>query len=119
MEAATAWWGRLSTQQKKELLAAVAERAWREEKLWVTVPDNPLMDPAYAHGVPLYTRGKRRRSLYGIVRPCPSLIAASPRAREEHALVRSAQEAKELQEARPEGRITHFDLPEHEQLSMY
>ncbi|MGW9203688.1 competence protein CoiA family protein [[Kitasatospora] papulosa] len=119
LEAATVWWGRLSTQQKEELLAAVTERAWREEKLWVTIPENPLMDPAYAYGVPLYTQGKRRRSLYGIVRPCPSLIAASPRAREEHALVRSAQEANELQEAGHEGRITHFDLPEHEQLTMY
>ncbi|MFD9543471.1 competence protein CoiA family protein [Streptomyces sp. NPDC060022] len=119
VEAATAWWGRLSTQQKKELLAAVTERAWREEKLWITVPDNPQMDPAYAYGVPLYTQGKRHRSLCGIVRPCPSLTAASSRAREEHALVRSAQEAKELQEAGHAGRITHFDLPEHEQLSMY
>ncbi|MGW6684920.1 competence protein CoiA family protein [[Kitasatospora] papulosa] len=119
VEAANAWWGRLSTQQKKELLAAVAERAWREEKLWITIPDNPLMDPAYAYGVPLYTQGKRRRSLYGVVRPCPSLMGASPRAREEHALVRSVQEARELQEAGHEGRITHFDLPEHEQLSMY
>ncbi len=85
LEAATVWWGRLSTQQKEELLAAVTERAWREEKLWVTIPENPLMDPAYAYGVPLYTQGKRCRSLYGIVRPVPrpagSLAPGTGRAR--------------------------------------
>ncbi|MEV8103999.1 competence protein CoiA family protein [Streptomyces sp. NPDC088135] len=118
VEAADAWWHRLSKQQITELFSMVAERAWREEKLWVQIPEKLLMDPAYAYGVPLYTQDKRRRSLYGVVRPCPSLLATSSRAREEHALVRSAHEARELQEMGHEGRITHFDLPEHEQLTM-
>ncbi|MFJ7495949.1 hypothetical protein ACIQZB_33175 [Streptomyces sp. NPDC097727] len=75
------------------------------------------MDPVYAHEVPLYARGKRR-SLYGVVRPCPGLVGTSPRVALLHALVRSAQKGRELQEAGHEGRITHFDLPEHEQLIM-
>ncbi|MFD5983241.1 hypothetical protein [Streptomyces cyaneofuscatus] len=119
MATATAWWRRLSKQQIDELFAAVAERAWREEKLWLTIPDEPKMDPTFADGVPLYCQRNRRRSLYGVVRPCPSLVAASTRAREQPALVRSPLEAKELEEAGHEGWITHFDFPEHEQLSMY
>ncbi|WP_097967866.1 competence protein CoiA [Streptomyces sp. or20] len=117
--AATSWWRRLSKQQIDELFAAVAERAWREEKLRLTIPDDPKMDPTFAYGVPLYCQRKRRRSLYGVVRPCPSLVTAAPGVREEDALVRSAQEAKELKEAGHQGRITHFDFPEHEQLAMY
>ncbi|MCX4523657.1 hypothetical protein [Streptomyces anulatus] len=117
--AATSWWRRLSKQQIDELFAAVAERAWREEKLWLAIPDEPKMDPTFAYGVPLYCQRNRRRSLYGVVRPCPSLVTDSPRTREEHALVRSTQEAKELEEAGHEGQITHFDFPEHEQLAMY
>ncbi|MCX4506732.1 competence protein CoiA [Streptomyces anulatus] len=117
--AATSWWRRLSKQQIDELFAAVAERAWREEKLWLAIPDEPKMDPTFAYGVPLYCQRNRRRSLYGVVRPCPSLVTDSPRTREEHALVRSPQEAKELEEAGHGGRITHFDFPEHEQLAMY
>ncbi|MFE7046279.1 hypothetical protein ACFU9X_44985 [Streptomyces atratus] len=53
-----------------------------------------------------------------MVRPCPGLVAASPRVILLHALVRSGQGARELQEASYEGRITHFDFPEHEQLTM-
>ncbi|MFB6984643.1 hypothetical protein ACNPQN_39155 [Streptomyces sp. NPDC056297] len=117
LETANAWWRRLSKQQTEELFAAVAEGAWREEKLRVEIPDTLRMDPAYAYGVPLYARGKRR-SLYGVVRPCPGLVGISPRVVLLHALVRSAQEARELQEARHQGQITHFDLPEHEQLIM-
>ncbi|MFC9626845.1 hypothetical protein ACFTXM_45145 [Streptomyces sp. NPDC056930] len=118
VETANAWWHKLSKQQITQLFAAVAERAWREEKLRVQIPEKLLMDPAYAYGVPLCTQDKRRRSLYGVVRPCPNLVATMSRVREEHALVRSAQEAGELQEVGHEGRITHFGLPEHEQLTM-
>ncbi|MFD0169138.1 hypothetical protein ACFVJH_34095 [Streptomyces decoyicus] len=52
------------------------------------------------------------------MRPCPSLVRGSPQLELEYALVLDAQEAQELQEAGHEGRITHFDLPEHEQLAM-
>ncbi|MBT2546125.1 hypothetical protein J7E99_37050 [Streptomyces sp. ISL-44] len=119
LETANAWWRRLSKSQSEELFAAVVERAWREEKLWVEVPETPRMSREYAYGVPLYTRGKRNsRTPYGIVRPCPGLLSVSPQMAAEHALVRSTQEARELQQAGHKGRITDFDLPGHEQLTM-
>ncbi|MER6391626.1 hypothetical protein ABT236_24575 [Streptomyces sp. NPDC001523] len=92
LEAANVWWRRLSKPQTEALFAAVVERAWREQKPWVEVPETPRMSREYAYGVPLYTRGKRSsRALYGIFRPGPGLVATSPRLAAEHALVRSAQ----------------------------
>ncbi|MEV0415507.1 hypothetical protein AB0I68_33225 [Streptomyces sp. NPDC050448] len=59
LETANAWWCRLSKAQSEELFDAVVDRAWREEKLWVEVPETPRMSREYACGVPLSTRGKR------------------------------------------------------------
>ncbi|MGW4781538.1 competence protein CoiA family protein [Streptomyces filamentosus] len=77
LETARAWWGRLSPQQQTELFAAVAEYAWRESSLRVEIPDKPMMWPQYARGVPVHVADKRR-TLYGIVRPCPDLVVACP-----------------------------------------
>ncbi|MFC9609080.1 competence protein CoiA family protein [Streptomyces niveus] len=118
LEVARAWWGRLSPQQQTELFAAVAEYAWRESSLRVEIPEKPMMWPQYARGVPVYAADKRR-TLYGIVRPCPDLVAACPKLVEELVLVRNAQEARELAAVLPQGRIAHLNLPEHEQLTMY
>ncbi|MFC4507298.1 MULTISPECIES: hypothetical protein [Streptomyces] len=117
LETARAWWGRLSPQQRTELFTAVAEYAWRESNLRVEIPEKPMMSSEYAYGVPVYALGKQR-PLYGVVRPCPSLVASSPRVARLHALTRSSQEARELAAAMPGGRVTDLDLPEHEQLSM-
>ncbi|MFF9607833.1 competence protein CoiA family protein [Streptomyces sp. NPDC014684] len=114
---ARAWWSRLSSQQKTELFTAVAEYAWRESSLRVEVPQTPVMSSEYAYGVPVYSLG-RRRILYGVVRPCPSLVASSPGMQRLHALARSAQEARELVAVMAGGRVTNLDLPEHEQLAM-
>jgi hypothetical protein len=114
---ARAWWSRLSSQQKTELFTAVAEYAWRESSLRVEVPQTPVMSSEYAYGVPVYSLG-RRRILYGVVRPCPSLVASSPGMQRLHALARSAQEARELVAVMTGGRVTNLDLPEHEQLTM-
>lgn len=116
-ETAKAWWGRLSRKQMEELFAAVAERAWREEQLRVEIPENPAMAAHFAYGVPVYSRD-RSQSLYGIVRPCPKLVSVSPQLSSQRFLMRNAQEMKEFDETLT-GRITHYDLPEHEQLSMY
>lgn len=116
-ETARAWWGRLSTQQQTELFAAVAEYAWRTSNLRVEIPEKPMMWPQYARGVPVHATDKRR-TLYGIVRPCPGLAAACPELAEELVLARSAQEARELADVLPQSRIVHLDLPEHEQLTM-
>ncbi|MFE2140396.1 competence protein CoiA family protein [Streptomyces sp. NPDC059456] len=116
-ETARTWWGWLSQQQRAELFTAVAEYAWRESNLRLDIPEKPLMSLQHAYGVPVYTQGKRR-FLYGVIRPCPSLVAASPPGALLHVFARSAQEARELTEVLPEGRVTDLDLPEHEQLAM-
>ncbi|MCX5421964.1 hypothetical protein [Streptomyces sp. NBC_00078] len=117
LEAARAWWGRLSRQQIEELFAAVAELAWREEQLRVEIPEQPNMAAHFAYGVPVYSRG-RYHALYGIVRPCPTLVSLSPQLSYHRAFVRNAQEAQEFGETLA-GRITHLGLPDHEQLTMY
>jgi Competence protein len=118
LETARAWWGRLSPQQRTELFTAVAEYAWRESNLRVEIPEKPTTPSEYAYGVPVYALGKQR-PLYGVVRPCPSLVASSPHVARLHAFARSSQEARELAAVMPEGRVTDLDLPEHEQLTMY
>ncbi|WP_437050108.1 hypothetical protein [Streptomyces sp. enrichment culture] len=117
LETARAWWGRLSPQQQTELFTAVAEYAWRESSVRVEVPEKPMMWPQYARGVPVQVADKRR-TLYGIVRPCPDLVAACPTLAEELVLARNAHEARELAAVLPQGRIVHLDLPEHEQLTV-
>ncbi|MFH8476950.1 hypothetical protein [Streptomyces sp. NPDC018000] len=81
------------------------------------IPEKPMMWSQYARGVPVHVTDKRR-TLYGIVRPCPGLAAACPKLAEELVLARSAQEARELADVLPQSRIVHLDLPEHEQLTM-
>ncbi|MFF8478745.1 competence protein CoiA family protein [Streptomyces sp. NPDC015414] len=117
LETAKAWWGRLSRKQMEELFAAVVERAWREEKLRVEIPEKPGMAVHFAYGIPVYSRG-RHQALYGIVRPCPELVSLSPQLAYQRVLVRNAQEMREFDETLA-GRITHYDLCEHEQSSMY
>ncbi|MET8270745.1 hypothetical protein [Streptomyces sp. NPDC005096] len=51
------------------------------------------------------------------MRPCPDLVSLSPQLSYHRVFVRNAQEAHELS-GMLTGRITHFDLPEHEQLSL-
>ncbi|MFI6695077.1 hypothetical protein ACIBLA_25640 [Streptomyces sp. NPDC050433] len=116
VETARAWWSRLSQEQIKELFATVADRAWREEQLRVEVPENASMAAHFAYGVPLHSQG-RFRALYGIVRPCPDLISLSPQLPCQRVFVRKAHELRELGTVLT-GRITHFDLPDHEQLAM-
>ena len=118
LDAAQVWWRRVSQAQRVELFAAVAERAWKEEQLRIEIPEEPKMRASFAYGVPLFSRD-RFHSLYGIVRPCPGLVSLSPQLDSQRILVRNAQEARELQAAMAGGaRITHFDLPDHEQLPL-
>lgn len=118
LETARAWWMRVSPAQRAELFAAVADRARREEKLLVEIPEKPMMAASFAYGVPLYSRG-RFHSLYGIVRPCPALAFLSPQLAFQRVLVRNAQEAREMQEAMAgRARVTHFGLPDHERLPL-
>lgn len=115
VETAGAWWIRLSQKQRDELFAAVAERAWREEQLRVEIPERPSMAAHFAYGVPVHSRDGYH-SLYGIVRPCPEPVSLSPQLSSQRVHVRNAQEVREFDETLA-GRISHYDLPEHEQLS--
>ncbi|MFD5370712.1 competence protein CoiA family protein [Streptomyces sp. NPDC127103] len=118
LQTARAWWGRLSSKQQTELLPAVAEYAWRTSSLRLDIPEELKIWPQYAYGVPLFARD-RRRTLYGIVLPCPDLAAACPALKGELILARSdATEERELAQVLPENRIVHLGLPEHEQLTM-
>ncbi|MFC7794779.1 competence protein CoiA family protein [Streptomyces cinereoruber] len=117
LQTARAWWGRLSSKQQTELLPAVAEYAWRTSSLRLEVPEELKIWPRYSYGVPLFARD-RRRTLYGIVLPCPDLAASCPALKGELILARIASEERELAQVLPENRIVHLDLPEHEQLTM-
>ncbi|WP_405623575.1 hypothetical protein [Streptomyces sp. NBC_00076] len=75
-------------------------------------PGKPSMAAHFAYGVPVYSRD-RYHSLYGIVRPCPGLVTLSPQLSSHRVLVRNSQEMRDFDET-PAGRITHYDLPEHE-----
>ncbi len=81
------------------------------------IPEKPSMAVHFAYGVPVCSRG-RYHALYGIVRPCPELVSLSPQLAYHRVLVRNAQEMSEFDEALAD-RITHYDLPDHEQLTMY
>ncbi|WP_225804241.1 competence CoiA family protein [Streptomyces sp. NK15101] len=117
LETARAWWGRLSQEQHTELLAAIAGYACRTSGVRVGIPERPMIWPQYAYGISIHTADKQR-TLYCVVRPCPALITACPDIAKELVLTRSTQEARELTDALPTGRIVHLDLPEHEQLTM-
>ncbi|MEU6071962.1 competence protein CoiA family protein [Streptomyces sp. NPDC047082] len=113
-ETARAWWSRVSGPQRAQLLAAVADRAWREEETQVEIPDQPRVSASFAYGIPLHTRG-RLRSLYGIVRPCPELVCLSPQLEFQQILVRNAREASQLGEVMSgRARIAHFGLQDAE-----
>ncbi|MEV6319194.1 competence protein CoiA family protein [Streptomyces sp. NPDC051776] len=117
--AANSWWQRLSPQQVEELFAVVSDKAWKEERLPVQVPEDRSPSATLAYGVPV--RIQRRRhftDLYGVIRPCPALVAVSPGLLSEQVFVRNAGEADELvANGVAREKIVHFDLPDHEQLS--
>ncbi|WP_331765782.1 hypothetical protein [Embleya sp. NBC_00896] len=70
---AAAWWDRLSPKERDDLFAAIAEWAWREERLRVEIPRTLHWAPHFAYGVALNSTGPVH-ALHGIVRPCPALV---------------------------------------------
>lgn len=114
---ATAWWARLSEGQVHDLLAAVADWAWREDQLRIEIPEKLQPAAHFAYGLALYSTG-RIQGLYGIVRPCPVLLRLSPQTSYHRIFVRNAREAKQLGDL-PSGQLIQLDLPGHEQLPMY
>jgi competence protein CoiA len=114
LAAGRAWWGLLSAQQQRDLVEAVTATAWKELTTRVEINTNEIW-PQYAYGK-IIRVGGRRPGAFGILRPCPDLVARSPELHEERIFVRNAREARLLTEAGLDpARISHFDLPDFEQ----
>jgi competence protein CoiA len=117
-ETAEAWWERLSQPQVEELFSNVVNEAWQQERLRVQARERACATASFAYGIPVYSQG-RYSALYGIVRPCPELVALAPQLSFQRVFVRNAQEADALiQQGLAATRITRFNLPEHEQLPL-
>ncbi|MFE9429342.1 competence protein CoiA family protein [Kitasatospora sp. NPDC006697] len=114
LAAGQAWWGLLSARQQAGLDEAVTEAAWKELTTRVEINTRQIW-PQYAYGK-VARVGGRHQGTFGILRPCPDLIARSPELHKVRIFVRNAREARLLAEAGLAiARITHFDLPDFEQ----
>lgn len=106
------WWDEVPPEQIQQLLDAVVDRLWREQAVRVAV-DRDLL-PDFAFGMAVYTR----HQLSGIVRPCPTSLHRLPRGG--LVFARNAREARQIRDAtRIEApRLVHFDLPDHQQMTL-
>ncbi|GAA4980559.1 hypothetical protein [Kitasatospora paranensis] len=73
---ARSWWTRLTPAQREGLAAAVNRQAWKEMTARAGTALGEIA-PQFAYGWPARTAGSRR-GIYGIVRPCPALVAHCP-----------------------------------------
>ncbi|WP_328421744.1 competence protein CoiA family protein [Micromonospora sp. NBC_00389] len=111
--AADRWWGELSAEQIHEFREAVADL------LWKTHAARPEFDaqgptPDRAYGIAIRVRLR----LHGVLRPSPASLHRLPPAVPVY--VRNAREAQQLAAtgAIDPTRVVHFDLPDHEQMSL-
>jgi hypothetical protein len=114
LAAARAWWAELSQAQIEELKNAIVEPLWKREGTRMTFDERGGVDSA-GFGVPVDLRGR----WHGVMRPSP---ASADRLRYgETVYVRNAREAELITAAAPDKafKITHFDLPDHEQESLF
>lgn len=111
--AASRWWADLSPAQVDQLRDAVAEPMWKREATRVEFdPLGVTVDSAY--GIAIYLR----RRLHGILRPSPASLHRLPPVVPVY--VRNAREAHELAITGniDPARVVHFNLPDHEQMSL-
>ncbi|SCL18071.1 hypothetical protein [Micromonospora inyonensis] len=111
--AAGRWWTGLSSVQIGQLRDAVAEPLWGREATGVEFdPLGVTVDSAY--GIAIYVR----RRLHGVLRPSPASLGRLPPVVPVY--VRNAREAHELVSTGniDPARVVHFDLPDHEQMSL-
>ncbi|MFE5543590.1 competence protein CoiA family protein [Streptomyces sp. NPDC056534] len=112
---AEAWWGRLSRSQVKELFTAVFDAAWQQDGIRVRIPEGGGVAASFAYGVPVHASHR----LYGIVRPCPELVALSPQLAYHQVFARNAKEVQALEAGGLRtSRLTHFHLADHEQIAL-
>ncbi|MEU1812984.1 competence protein CoiA family protein [Micromonospora aurantiaca (nom. illeg.)] len=110
---ASRWWTGLSPVQVDQLRDAVAEPLWKREATRADFdPLGVTVDSAY--GIAIYIR----RRLHGILRPSPASLHRLPPVVPVY--VRNAREAHELVSTGniDPARVVHFDLPDHEQMSL-
>lgn len=117
--AAEQWWRLISDEQASELMDAVQAKSWDERGLRVEQRGPDGGADAFAYGIPVHTLG-RQRLLYAIVRPCPDLLEWSPQVLSQRVFVRNARETQLLiDRGMDPSRVTHFDLPDHEQVTLW
>ncbi|MFJ4679246.1 competence protein CoiA family protein [Kitasatospora sp. NPDC088783] len=117
LAAGRAWWSEVSAAQRAELAAAVEQEAWTTLTTRAQI-DPDALSPQYAYGVAAWAGGSRY-GLFGVIRPCPSLVGRCPELLRERVFVRNAREARLLFEAGLDPAcITHFGLPDFEQTTL-
>ncbi|MGJ3227098.1 competence protein CoiA family protein [Micromonospora aurantiaca (nom. illeg.)] len=110
---ASQWWAELSPAQVQELRDAVAEPLWKSQATRAEFDaQGATADSAY--GITIYTR----RRLHGILRLSPASLQRLPPVVPVY--VRNAREAHQLTDTGniDPGRVIHFNLPDHEQMSL-
>ncbi|RKR88437.1 competence protein CoiA-like protein [Micromonospora pisi] len=107
------WWAVLSPAQVQELRDAVAEPLWKKQATRAEF-DAQGASADSAYGIAIYTR----RRLHGILRPSPASLHRLPPV--VLIYVRNAREAHQLTDTGnvDPGRVIHFNLPDHEQMSL-
>ncbi|MCO1575141.1 hypothetical protein M8C13_05130 [Crossiella sp. SN42] len=126
-KAAAAWWREVSPAQREELFALVRTAvmktglppAWRIAGTRVQLGDEPAREHAYGVAVMLMApQFGSYEEWYAVIRPSPASVHRLPGRR--LVFVRNAGEVQRLiaTGSISAERITHFDLPEGEQLSL-
>lgn len=112
LKAAQQWWSEVSTNQLQQLRDAVSTPLWNKKGARVEFATQATADTAY--GFPAYLRSQ----LYGILRPSPASLRRLPPA--VPVFVRHDREAQLLTSTGQidPARVVHFDLPDHEQMSL-
>ncbi|WP_155256533.1 competence protein CoiA family protein [Salinispora pacifica] len=110
---AVQWWAELSHTQIQELQDAVAEPLWKKQATRAEF-DTQGASADNAYGIAIYIR----RRLHGILRPSPASLHRLPAV--VPVFVRNAREAHDLINTGniEPARVVHFNLPDHEQMSL-
>lgn len=114
MQVARQWWAEVSGTQLLELREAVAAPVWKDHATKVHFDPQPTTSAEYGYGIAVFLRHR----LYGILRPAPASLHRIPA--KVPVFVRNAREAAVLiaTEHIDPARVVHFDLPDHEQMSL-
>lgn len=115
LEAAKTWWAECSDAQRQELLDAISGYTLKQTGTKAAPEQLEKYEARHAYGIALFSLGK----LYGVARPSPASLHRL--ASDLPIFVRTAHEAEQIltQGVVDADRVTHFNLPDHEQLSLF